>query len=153
MDRKRRFNERKTTLCSMYMAKTDNNIAYFFLLWCRCSYSCNSILGSSTNQPAGMEGVPKTTTPDYCFVALSQTVRIRTSKSHGAGLGFATIARTNDRRSQHDLRRRWKPSRPDRGTTRRKRRRRPIHPKPRTFRFPFIPLFAFFFFFMFSSTI
>ena len=39
-----------------------------------------------------MEDVPKTTTSDYCFVALSQMVRIRTSKSHGAGLDCAAIA-------------------------------------------------------------
>lgn len=58
----------------------------------RYSYWCSSIPGSSTNPLAGTEDVPKTTTPDYCFVALSQTVRIRTSKSYGAGLDCAAIA-------------------------------------------------------------
>jgi len=47
-----------------------------------------------------MEDVPKTTTPDYCFVALSQTVRIRTSKSHGAGLDCAAIA--HDKHDHHN---------------------------------------------------
>lgn len=54
----------------------------------RCSCWCSSTRGSSTSRPVETEDAPKTTTPDYCFVALSPTVRIRTSKSHGTGLGI-----------------------------------------------------------------